>query len=232
MSLTARPAAIYDGTGPHVLVAATISPSATASVGDRARLRALIAWCAGAGMSVDALERLDRDDVRMDPASAARVATQLRRAGQVLRAVPVPAVGWSVAGGRGLRGGTLGEAVRSESGALLSEDGATTVTAHLDSAGAYLEVRSAGAQGATLRVTSWSLGDGGEVLVEGAPAPEWAARALGRLCAEGAVVREVPATSVVADLLTTLREMALGAAESATVLRVSSAVDGEELGDA
>lgn len=226
MSYDDRPAGVYDGTGPDVLVAAGTAPSVTRTIGDRGRVRALSAWCARVGMSHDTLEAIGNGDVELDPATTARLAAQLRRAGQVLRDVPVPALAWLEPGARtSVVGGVLGDDLTSDGGYFVCGSAQATVSAHLDDSGAHLLVRDAQDPTVVVRVAQWSVGPGGTVRVGQMSAPAWVASVLAPLSAGPVEVRQVPATSVVAELLVSLGELAHTAASHAGAVRISSAVD-------
>lgn len=219
MNSTAGFAGPYDGTGLDVLVAATATPSSSAAIGDRGRLRSLVRWCAQTGMSYDALQALDTDVEQLDPATASRLADQLRRAGQVLRGLPVPALGWDVAGTAGLHGAVLGADLSTEHGSLIFSTGTVDIYGRVADAQAWFEVRG---DEQTARFTTWTV-QGADVTLDGSPAPEWAQEAVRALGAAAGSVHAVHPTTAVAPLLTTAHEMATAAASAGEPLRVASA---------
>lgn len=217
MSVTAR-TAVYDGDGPlPVLAARGGSVGSAAVVGDRGRVRALAAWAARTGLSADSLWALDTDDARLDPAEAARLETQLRRCGQVMRAIPVAAVGWTDPGSGRVLGGAIGAQVGGE-GVLLRSHG--TARAWACAGPARVRV-TASDSGCDLTVAGWARSGTGCVTDAGGVLTGDAAEVLLRL-ADAADVAELPATSVVAGLLTTLRELSGTCARSGEVLVVGS----------
>lgn len=182
----------YDGTGPQVLLLAA-GDGPVVSIGDRARVRQARDLGHAAGLSADTFAALDVDEVDLDPATGAR--QQLRRLGMLLRAVQVPAVAWTDPQGR-IAGGVVGAALLDPDGVLV-HGGASPVRAHVG-AGAFLDVNG-------VPVHTWQNADG-----SGLP----------QLGVAAGTVVQVPATSVLADLLVNGEQIALAAATTGQVVRV------------
>lgn len=205
----------YDGAGARMIVAASDDPQQPPVVtGDLGVVRAVTAWASTMGLSVDALTWLDTAGDRLDPARAERLSRQLRRVGQVLRDVPVPALGWERTGEPGLAGGVIGPDLLSPTGAVVVTG---SVSAHVVGRDAVLRVRD-GKQ--VTDVTEWVTGTDQQARtpVTGVPLP-----ALGMFGPGQFRVHQVPAGSVAAPLTTTLRELAELCARTSTVLKVATA---------
>lgn len=221
MSVTAR-SGTHDGTGTQLLVAAAGRKSAVVS--DRGRLRALLNWCARAGLAHETLRALDVDDpTALDPATCTRLAAQLRRAGQVLRTLNVPGLAWVDQQTGAVLGGTVGPALLEADGAVLRTAGVEIVGRAQKERG-WFELRE---PGRTAEVDAWAMHAGltmvhphGLTLTGESQAELWQ---LSR--GADARVEVLPAVAVLAGLVATLPELALAAARSGVSLRISTNID-------
>lgn len=200
----------YDVGGPvPVLVAGPVAGDVHV-VGDRGAVRVLAAWCTSNGLPADAIVALDNDEARVDPATAARLLAQLRDAGAALRERQPRAVAWL--GDSGLAGG------------VICSDGLGDVACWGDwSVRASTEPVALVAGPTEVLIAAWTTAGDALGLDGPIPVPQEVHAALTSLTGGAGRVVAVPATSVVAGLLTTAAEVAERCARAGAVLRVGTA---------